>query len=118
MKGLWVRAALLALVPVFALGFTALAAEADAGGSFFASLAPLPCDASSPAVAAEPLAELDLSPIEELPVTPTEPAEKAVTCGSWTYNGCCVSQTKYRRRCQFNPGEWWYEYKCQGVCIM
>lgn len=110
------RLGLFALASAFAWVGSAAAGEQPVPAEL-ALLAP-PCEAN--ASLAEPAVPelLDPSALEDLPLTPAEPEEKAVTCGSWIYNGCCISQTKYRRRCQFNPAEWWYEYKCQGVCMM
>lgn len=118
MKGLWIRFAVIVFVAAVVISPSLLAVEVEAESSLFASLTQQPCDAAAAVALEESLAEFDFTPVEELPVTPVEPTEKAVTCGSWTYNGCCISQTKYRRRCQFNQAEWWYEYKCQGVCVM
>lgn len=111
-KFVWVLVLFLALTP------GASASDSATDAPFFASFATLPCDALSAGATTEPAVELDFEVIEELPLTPAVSEEKAVTCGSWIYNGCCISQTKYRRRCQFNQAEWWYEYKCQGVCVM
>jgi hypothetical protein len=44
--------------------------------------------------------------------------DAAVTCGPWKYAGCCVSQTKYKRTCQFSPYDVWTETKCQNNCMM
>lgn len=108
------RLALFALVPAFAFG--ALATAGEQTGPAGPALA-TPCAANASFFEPEAPEVVDPATMEELPLTPAEPEEKAVTCGSWIYNGCCISQTKYRRRCQFNSAEWWYEYKCQGICM-
>ena len=108
------RLALCALLPAFAFGSIATAGEpATPADPAFAT----PCVANASFVDPEAPELLDPATLEELPLTPAVADEKAVVCGSWIYNGCCITQTKYRRRCYFNtPAEWWYEYKCEGIC--
>ncbi len=105
------------LVAFLAFAPAAQAGESAGGGMSKMTAVTPACAAASTLFADDaPAAEATPAPEDQPFFNEEGMTEAAVTCGSWLYYGCCLTQTRERRICRFNSAEWWYEYRCVGVC--